>query len=199
MTSPARAAANAANASLSTGPRTEEGKARSSRNAVRHGLTSKQLVIAPGQEEEFDELHDALLEQLAPEGALEMNLFNMLIHAAWNLQRFRTLEAQLVTNDFEALLDDATAKALDRLQRYAASSQRAYFKALTELRTVQNNRLLRRTLEGHENDPVPELVSVGDVTKRTQQLNIMALRAELLSSETIVKAPSPRLLQNEAT
>jgi hypothetical protein len=59
-------------------------------------LTSKQLVITPGQEEEFAELHDSLLAQLAPEGAIEMSLFNMLVHAAWNLQRFRALEAQLI-------------------------------------------------------------------------------------------------------
>jgi hypothetical protein len=143
MTATARATVNAANAQFSTGPATEAGKARSSRNAVKHGLTSKQLVIAPGEEQEFAELHDSLHEQLAPEGAIEMSLFNILIHAAWNLQRFRTLEAQLITNDFDALLDEQTAKALDRLQRYAASNQRSYFKALKELRTVQNNRLLR--------------------------------------------------------
>jgi hypothetical protein len=122
MTSTARAAANAANASLSTGPRTDEGKARSSRNAVKHGLTSRQLVIAPGQEDEFAELHDSLLAQLAPEGAIEMSLFNLLLHAAWNLQRFRTLEAQLIGTDFDAILDETTAKALDRLNRYAASN-----------------------------------------------------------------------------
>src|SRR5690348_11032431 len=86
MTSTAQAAANAANAQLSTGPRTAEGKARSSHNAIKHGLTSKQLVIAPGEEEEFAGLHDSLLEQLAPEGALEMGIFNILCHAAWNLQ-----------------------------------------------------------------------------------------------------------------
>ncbi|HET7108783.1 MAG TPA: hypothetical protein VFI38_18355, partial [Candidatus Acidoferrum sp.] len=96
MTSTARATANVANAQLSTGPRTEDGKARSSRNAVKHGLTSKHLVIAPGEEEEFAELHDSLFAQLAPEGPLEMGLFNMLVHAAWQLERFRALEAQLM-------------------------------------------------------------------------------------------------------
>jgi hypothetical protein len=199
MTATARAASNAANAQLSTGPRTKEGKARSSRNAVKHGLTSKQLVIAPGEEEEFAELHDSLLDQLAPEGAIEMNLFNMLAHAAWNLQRFRALEAQLMTNGLQSLLDEPTAWALDRLQSYASSNQRAYFKALVELRTVQNNRLLRCALVGHGDDPVPELVSVGDVTKRTEALRIAALRTELLSTEVVLKAPVPRLLQNEAT
>jgi len=106
MTDNARAAVNYANAQLSTGPRTEPGKARSSRNAVKHGLTSKQLVLAPGEEEEFGELHDSLHQQLAPEGALEMGIFNMLVHAAWNLERFRTLEARLMANGLDSLLDE---------------------------------------------------------------------------------------------
>src|SRR5437763_124774 len=110
MTSPARAAANAANAQLSSGPATDAGKARSSRNAVKHGLTSKQLVIAPGEEEEFAGFQDSLLDQLVPEGAIETNLFNILVHAAWNLRRFRVLEAQLMTNGVDSLLDETTAR-----------------------------------------------------------------------------------------
>ena len=47
MSSEARQTANAANARLSTGPSTEEGKARSSQNARTHGLTAARLVIAP--------------------------------------------------------------------------------------------------------------------------------------------------------
>ena len=44
-TSPARLAANTANAQHSTGPRTPEGQARSSQNARTHGLTARDLVI----------------------------------------------------------------------------------------------------------------------------------------------------------
>ena len=197
MTSTAQAVANAANAQLSTGPRTAEGKARSSRNAVKHGLTSKQLVIAPGEEKDFAELHDSLLEQLAPEGALEMGIFNILCHAAWNLQRFRTLEAQLTAGALDSLLDESTAKALDRLQRYAAANQRSYFTALKELRTVQNNRLLRRALEGHDDDPLPELVSVAELTKRTQQADSAAVWASLRASEDHINAALAGRLQNE--
>ena len=54
-TSPAQLAANAANAQNSTGPRTSEGKTRSSQNSYKHGLTAREVVIAPGEQEEFDD------------------------------------------------------------------------------------------------------------------------------------------------
>lgn len=74
-----------------------------------------------------------------------------------------------MTNGLDSLLDERTAKTLDRLQRYAASNQRAYFSALRELRVVQNNRHFRLAAEGqHEDAPLPELVSVAQLTKRTQ-------------------------------
>ena len=97
-----------------------------------------------------------------------MGLFNMLVHAAWNLQRFRTLEAQLMTNGLDSLLDEPTAKALDRLQRYASSNQRAYFAALSEFAPSKPIASSPR-LEGRD-DPIPELVSVVDVMKRTESL-----------------------------
>ena len=196
MSSPAQAAASAANALLSTGPRTDAGKARSSRNAVKHGLTSKQLVIAPGEEEEFAEFHDSLLAQLAPEGALEVGLFNMLVHAGWNLQRFRTLEAQLMTNGVASLLDESTAKALDRLQRYAASNQRSYYSALKELRSVQTNRLTRYAVEGRE-DPAPELVSVAALSKQAAQQDAERHAVEWRAMEAYINAPLPGRMQNE--
>src|SRR6266852_72025 len=52
-TSPARLEANAANAQHSTGPRTPEGQARSSQNARTHGLTARDVLIAPDERDEF--------------------------------------------------------------------------------------------------------------------------------------------------
>ena len=194
MTATARATANVANASLSTGPCTEEGKARSSRNAVKHGLTAKHLVIAPGEEEEFAELYDALLAQLAPEGALEMGLFNMHLHAAWNLQRFRALETQLMANGLDSLLDERTAKALDRLQRYANSNQRAYFSALRDLRTVQNNRFLRLAADNPDDDTtLTELVSIAEWTKQTQLLDTGSDCPDWPAMKAYIDGPIPDL------
>src|ERR1051326_1154333 len=79
MASPARQIANISNAQLSTGPRTEEGKNRSSQNARKHGLTAAQLVIAAEDREEFEALHAQLTTEIKPHGALQQLLFNELV------------------------------------------------------------------------------------------------------------------------
>ena len=98
----------------------------------------------------------------------------------------------------ESLLDETTARTLDRLLRYAASNQRSYFSALKELRTGQNNRLVRRALEDHDDDPLPDLVSIAELSKRTN-----STPPELIWPTgspprlSIINAPVPRGLQNE--
>ena len=55
MTSQKQIEANLANAQLSTGPRTNRGKARSKMNAVKHALTAAQGVLIEGEDpEEFE-------------------------------------------------------------------------------------------------------------------------------------------------
>jgi hypothetical protein len=93
--SAARQSANAANARLSTGPITAEGKARSSQNARKHGLTAKDLVIGPEDHEEFNELLAGLQADVAPEGALQQAMFDELVASAWNLRRIRRMETEL--------------------------------------------------------------------------------------------------------
>ena len=127
MTTTAQAAANAANAQLSTGPRTEAGKARSSRNAVSHGLCSAQNFIMPGEESAFASMHDTLLDQLAPADGVEMFQFEIALHASWGIRRCRLIETSLMqANGPEALVDPQHAKSFDRLDRYATHHQRAF-------------------------------------------------------------------------
>ena len=63
---------------------------------------------------------------------------------------------------------------------------------------MQNNRLLRRTLEGHD-DPLPELVSVAEMTKRTQRHKAETDMGQWLAIKGCLDAPLPGGLQNEAT
>src|SRR5262245_41773571 len=143
MTTLARIAANRQNAQHSTGPRTPEGKARVARNAVRHGLTAKHLVVREDEQEEFTELRDSLLAQLDPQGAVESATFQDLLHAAWSLQRYRRIEAETCLGTLDDFTDPQTVAVMDRLSRYLSRAQRAWYRALKELRVLQTNRALR--------------------------------------------------------
>ena len=161
MASAAQITANQANAQHSTGPVTPEGKARVSQNAVRHGLTAKHLVIRDDEREEFESLRADLLTELDPQGAVETLTFNELLHAAWNLHRFRRLEAEST-----AAIDDPI---FDRLGRCQTRAQRAYYRALQELRTLQTNRALRAIkLDDDIVDEVPAIADINELTKQTQ-------------------------------
>ncbi|MBI4907240.1 MAG: hypothetical protein HY820_26685 [Acidobacteria bacterium] len=87
--------ANRLNAQLSTGPRTEEGKARVARNALRDGFYSKALVILPGFEQEFQILRDQLLESFKPDGGVQDILFDEIVISTWNLRRAAFSETEI--------------------------------------------------------------------------------------------------------
>lgn len=70
-----------------TGPRTAHGKRRSSRNAVKHGIFSKLVVIKGESRAEFDAFLKELQESLRPVGALEHLLVEKLALLAWRYRR----------------------------------------------------------------------------------------------------------------
>jgi hypothetical protein len=168
MSSTPQLTANQANAQHSTGPRTDEGKARVSQNALRHGLTARHLVIRDDEHEEFADLLNSLSSELDPQGAVETVAFHELLHAAWSLHRFRRIEAEASRGSVEDFTDPATTTVLDRLSRYQARAQRAWQKALHELRVLQTNRALRTLkLDQQEAAEVPAIASINDLTKQT--------------------------------
>ena len=168
MATAAQITANQSNAQHSTGPRTEEGKARVASNAVRHGLAARNLVIREDEREDFETFHNALQTELDPQGAIEQTTFEELLHAAWNLQRFRRLESEASLGTLDDFTDPQTTAVLDRLSRYQSRAQRAYYKALAELRILQTNRALRAVKLAEEIEPeVPAITDINHLTKQT--------------------------------
>jgi hypothetical protein len=168
MASAAQISANRANAQLSTGPVTAEGKTRVSQNALTHGLTAKHLVVAPEEQEEFAALRDSLTAELAPQGALETITFHELLHAAWNLARFRRLEVLFSPSNPESYFKEENVRALERILRYQVRAQRAYYRALAELRTLQTNRAARAVQLDEAADALPVLADLAKMTKQTR-------------------------------
>ncbi|HTU44981.1 MAG TPA: hypothetical protein VMF91_07960 [Bryobacteraceae bacterium] len=92
MSTPAQVAANQKNAQLSTGPTSPEGKAKSSLNAVKTGLTGR-TVLLPGDDAAAYETHIAsFFARHEPMGDQERNLVQSLADTEWRLLRIPALE-----------------------------------------------------------------------------------------------------------
>jgi hypothetical protein len=168
--------ANRANAQLSTGPVTEEGKARSSQNARVHGLCSKQLHVADEDESKIlASLQAALEAELKPAGEMELIHFEAIIHAQWNLRRCRMNEAIFLASGPDAFLDPNKRTALKTLSIYSSRHERALHRATKELKALQFERALRTNCgddEGIEPSPLVETV-------RARRVMLAEMRAKI--------------------
>ena len=142
----ARAEASRRNGAKSRGPKTPEGKARSSRNALKHGLRATKAVVLPDEDgAAFAALEAALLEELAPAGALRTVLARQVVSAAWRLARVDRMEAEmLIFRDrgegdlgLAATRDANTARALPTLVRYRAAAHAEFLRSLRTLEALQ--------------------------------------------------------------
>jgi hypothetical protein len=106
VTTPTQIDANRNNASRSTGPKTPGGKARSSRNAVRHGFRSELAVLPFEQADAWERHRDGVIRSLAPVGTLEEALAFRAALCLWRLQRVAVYEAGTATADIESVADE---------------------------------------------------------------------------------------------
>ena len=131
MSSVAQSAANLANSHLSTGPRTEEGKAASSQNSLKHGLTAK-TVLLPGEDPaEYHSLTQGMTNDLAPGNTIESSLAQELINLQWRMLRVPRLEAALLSVDLPDF------KALNNISLHAGRMKRQFSATLKEFHQLQ--------------------------------------------------------------
>src|SRR4051794_27565853 len=90
-----RLAANRANAQLSTGPKTTEGKAASSLNAVRTGLTGRTVLLATEDAAAYEAHIERFRREWQPVGDEETRLVQNLADTQWRLDRIPNLETGL--------------------------------------------------------------------------------------------------------
>ena len=96
MTSDKQLHANRANATKSTGPRSQAGKARSRLNSRKHGLTAKMLIIVGENADDFDQLRAELMAEHDPQSTLECELVERLAGILWRLRRVPFFEAAIL-------------------------------------------------------------------------------------------------------
>ena len=95
MRTSAQTRANRANARLSTGPTSPQGKQRSSLNAIRHGLTAQAVVMPSEDIAAYQRLTASYFDDLKPNGAIERQFVQTLADTAWRMNRIRVIENNL--------------------------------------------------------------------------------------------------------
>ena len=123
----------------STGPRTPEGKARSSMNNLRHGLTGTFYVLADESPAKFEDLLTTLIEEHAPVTPTELILVEKMAEHLWLSRRAQRMQDGALGRD--------DVKNLMLFLRYQTTNDRAFYRALTELRALRKHAL---QFESHE-------------------------------------------------
>src|ERR1017187_3939326 len=137
-----------AHPSASTGPRSAEGKARSSMNALKSGIYSKSLTIPGEDPARLDTLLQEYFQRYRPALPEQRDQVDILVRSAWTLRRLAAAEAQVWTYEMDircqlhptAPLGQAFHhgdRTLTRLQRMVNSTQRNFRDALHELERLQ--------------------------------------------------------------
>ncbi len=152
--------ANRANAKKSTGPKTPEGKAASSLNAVRHGLCASTFVLDNEDVEAYRKMRDDYLDRFGPRDQVEIDLVERMVHANWNLQRSWNIENQTLnlemammerplaaqftelpeeTRIAAAFVEQSKKPTLALITRYQARQSNEYNRALNTLLTLRKH------------------------------------------------------------
>jgi hypothetical protein len=151
------------NGAKAAGTKSPAGIQKSSVNALKHGLTSKAIVLTNESQPQFDELHLAYVQEFQPESTVEMDLVDQMVSAQWRLRRIWRMqtaaldlkmdqqEAEIAkkfhqidqttraTVAFTALANDE--KALDLLLRYEIAYTRMHQRAMNSLSKHRNEKL----------------------------------------------------------
>jgi hypothetical protein len=96
MASESQILANRLNAQKSTGPRTSEGKAAVSQNAVKHGLFADHDVICSESQADFDLYRRQILDELNPFSPMESMLAERIVALSWRLKRVCRFQNQAI-------------------------------------------------------------------------------------------------------
>jgi hypothetical protein len=100
--------ANRRNAKKSTGPKTEEGKARSAMNSIKYGIYSDKYLIKDESYEEFDNYRRKILKCLNPTNAVLFDMATHVVSNGWEYQRCTLLESKILNS--KSLKHDAERK-----------------------------------------------------------------------------------------
>ncbi len=165
MASQKQIEANRLNAQKSTGPVTPEGKAKSRFNALKAGIDADAEVIPGEDPSELAALANEYYQRFLPDRPEHYALVDALITNDWLLRRLRRIEGQLWRQEVAKARERSSFKpatplacalpsvedSLTRLQRRMDAADRAYHRALNQIRRLQ-----QAALKPFDLEPLPD-------------------------------------------
>ena len=112
MSSLRRILSSRANGRRGRGPVTDDGKRRSSQNALRHGLLARCILLENESPEGFEAVLAQHLERLQPADGVEFGLVEEMVASFWRLRRAWALETHMIEKQVAA---QSTGDPLDRM------------------------------------------------------------------------------------
>ncbi|HZU27294.1 MAG TPA: hypothetical protein VFA04_17335 [Bryobacteraceae bacterium] len=198
MSSSAQIIVNQQNAQSSTGPRTPEGKAISSQNAIKHGGTASRVVLAFEDPAEFARVADEFIARLKPVTGLEHFLVDDMVAAHWRMTRMqkiirchldRAAYEHPSKNPMAAMADVMLSPDVAKLQRYENTFRRAYESSWAKLKELQRNRIAEQNEAKPARSPQPILQNE---PKAAPEIAIAAAAAPVLVADPSAGPPHKR-------
>ena len=184
MSTPAQVAANQQNAKLSTGPKTEEGKAASSKNHLRHGFTGAFMILPWEKQEEFDTLLPELRAEHQPASMTETLLVEKMAQSFWLSQR--AVKLQQIACFHDETDSPERDKQVALYLRYQTTHDRNFHKCLNDLLKLRAER--RKTEIGFESQQLEQ-------NRVRQQAEILEARARQQAEEHVRKQEAEKRRQ----
>ena len=185
MSTAAQIAANQANASLSTGPQTPDGKSNSSKNNFRHGMAGRFMLTPDDDRQEFLELAEAIQAEHNPQTPTETILVERMIESYWMSRKAIKYQA--------AALFDGDDDRLALMIRYQGTHDRSYTKCMGELAKLRNERAKQQIgFESQKRQEAHEIRRQELHQSRVRSLEVRSRAVELDTEiRTCVEAPMP--------
>ena len=154
MATEAKILANRRNAQKSTGPRTPEGRAAISQNAIKHGFLAQKDIISSESQADFELYRRQLLAELAPASPVESVLAERIVSLSWRLKRAGLIQNQAIdalnadrtSSPLAKLTQSLISKLHDQSQAAPSTSDSALALGRLAIKDFSNARVLERLL-----------------------------------------------------
>ena len=199
------------NGAKAAGTKSPAGIQQSAKNATKHGLLAKTLVLANESQAKFDELLQSYVDRFQPKDQVEMGFVNEMVAARWRQQRLWTIQTSAIDLEMyrmqpkleETMLECSEAtrisiaftamanqeKALELLMRYETSYSRMHDRAMKSLQSLQQSIF--------PNDPKPP--GIGVDPRSSQENNVhQGNHQHNLTEEDAVLPPRRMFRKTEA-